>query len=53
MQQSSLDLDSRTHLRSEMQCAHLVAFSGTADRQYGQSFVVGAGAGSGFFIALI
>jgi len=41
----------RGHFRSEVQCAQRVAFIGIADRQCGQSLVVGAGAG--FFIAFI
>ena len=40
---------------SDVQWAQRVAFIGIADRQCGQSFVVGAGAsaGAGFFIAFI
>ena len=34
------------YLSSDVQCAHLVAFMGTVDKQCGQSFVVGAAAGS-------
>ena len=41
------------YFSSAVQCAHFVAFSGTADRQYGQSFVVGAAAGAGLCIRLI
>ncbi len=43
----------RGHFSSEVQCAQRVAFIGIADRQCGQSLVVGAGADAGFFIAFI
>jgi len=43
----------RGHFSSEVQCAQRVAFIGIADRQCGQSLVVGAGADAGFFSAFI
>ena len=51
--ESNDDIDSLPYLSSDVQCAHLVALSGTVDRQCGQSLVSGAGAGAGFFIAFI
>lgn len=45
--------DLGVYFRSEVQNAHRVALRGIADRQCGQSLVVGAGAGPGFCIRLI
>jgi len=41
------------HFSSDVQWAQRVALIGMADKQCGQSLVVGAGADAGFFIAFI
>src|SRR5262249_11075110 len=46
-----LGVSERVHARSsDVQCGHRVAFRGTAEMQYGHSFVVGEAAGSGFLV---